>query len=266
MARVQEESVSSAKHVFQAIAFVENFTLDELVALFGDARRRPHFVRKSLAPGGVVFGYPFGAIVFLDASAETRDEEVRRLHQVRPTLSEAVVREELRVREVPGAKPEVVGGTLILGAFDDERAGVIAHTVAQSAALEYYERIVEQMFVRTGELVGRLERDGTVPFRTRPLHRFIGAALDTRNEVLAVLHLLDKPDETWDDPETNRIYEELRAEFDLLDRFQALETKLRSVQEALELILDVARDRRLVLLEVAIVALIVIEVVIGFVR
>ena len=51
----------------------------------------------------------------------------------------------------------------------------------------------------------------------------------------------------------DRIYDELRAEFDLVDRYQALELKLRSVQEALELVLDVARDRRLVLLEVAIV-------------
>ena len=54
--------------------------------------------------------------------------------------------------------------------------------------------------------------------------------------------------------------EELRAEFDLSDRYQALELKLRSIQEALELVLDVARDRRLVLLESAIVLLIVFEI------
>ena len=38
------------------------------------------------------------------------------------------------------------------------------------------------------------------------------------------------------------------------------------VQEALELVLDMARDYRLVLLEASIVLLIVIEIVIGFVR
>ena len=61
----------------------------------------------------------------------------------------------------------------------------------------------------------------------------------------------------------DRIYDELRAEFDLVDRYQALELKLRSVQEALELVLDVARDRRLVLLEAAIVLLIVLEIVLS---
>ena len=105
-----------------------------------------------------------------------------------------------------------------------------------------------------------------MPILTRPLHRFIGAAIGARNEVLSVLHLLDKPDETWDDPGIDRIYQELRAEFDLADRYQSLELKLRSIQEALELVLDVARDRRLVLLELAIVLLIVFEIGLALTR
>ncbi len=64
----------------------------------------------------------------------------------------------------------------------------------------------------------------------------------------------------------DRIYDDLRAEFDLGDRFTALETKLRSVQESLEVVLDVARDRRLVLLEAAIVLLIVVELLLSLVR
>ena len=115
-------------------------------------------------------------------------------------------------------------------------------------------------------MVDRLEERGTVSLRTRPLHRFIGRAVGIRNEVLAVLHLLDKPDATWDDPGMDRIYDDLRKEFDLADRFSALETKLRGVQEALELVLDVARDRRLVLVDASILALIAIEVILGFVR
>jgi hypothetical protein len=69
----------------------------------------------------------------------------------------------------------------------------------------------------------------TVPLRTRHLHKFIGAALGTRNEVLSILHLLDKPEAIWDDPGADHVYSELRAEFDLVDRYHALELKLRSV-------------------------------------
>jgi len=59
---------------------------------------------------------------------------------------------------------------------------------------------------------------------------------------------------------SDRIYDDLRTEFDLADRYAALELKLRSVQEALELVVDVARDRRLLLLEVAVAILILVEI------
>ena len=62
------------------------------------------------------------------------------------------------------------------------------------------------------------------------------------------------------------IYDDLKAEFDLVDRFAALEAKIRGVQEALELVLDVARDRRLVFLEVCVVVLIVAEIVLSVLR
>jgi uncharacterized Rmd1/YagE family protein len=111
-----------------------------------------------------------------------------------------------------------------------------------------------------------LERRGTVSTRTRRLHRFIGEAISSRHEVLSVLHLLDKPDEVWDDPELDRIYDDLRAEFDLADRYQALESKLRGVQDSLELVLDVARDRRMWILEVSIAVLILVELVLSLWR
>lgn len=250
-------------HVFHAAAFVENLSIKELAGSYPEARRTPHELRYSPAAGGEVFLYPFGAAVFRDVPAATRDEELARLRRLRPSLTSSSTVEEFTVREDPRGRPSMQDGALVLDAMTPDRASIIALTVAQSAAMEYYERIVEEMFGRTDRLVDRLERRGTVSWRTRPLHRFIGAAIGTRSEVLSVLHLLDKPDEVWEDAGIALIYDELRAEFDLGDRYQALEMKLRSVQEAMELVLDVARDRRLVLLEAAIVFLIVGELVVA---
>ena len=252
-------------HTFYALAFIENLSLRELAAAFPQAEVGAHQLRLPL-DGGEVFVYPFGAVVFRDTPRERREAELARLLKALPRLTPEVVLEDFLVREEEGARVSVSAGKLTLDRLTPDRAGIVALTVAQSAAMEYYERIVEQLFQRTGSLVARLETRGTVPLRTRPLHRFIGEAISNRNEVLSVLHLLDKPDAVWEDPAMDRIYADLREEFDLADRYGALELKLRSVQEALELVLDVARDRRLVLLESAIVLLIVVELVLSLLR
>lgn len=257
----------SGSHTFHATGFVENLSLKDIAPAYPGAQRTPHELAVVHPSGGTIFIYPFGAMVFHNLPADVRDAELERLRKARPGLTTTkVIDEEFAVREDAGARPDVQGGVLTLDRMTFERASVVALTAAQSAAMEYYDRIVDELFVQTDKVVDRLEKQGTVPLRTRPLHRFVGAAIGTRNEVLSVLHLLDKPDALWDDPGADNIYAQLRAEFDLTDRYQALELKLRSVQEALELIIDVARDRRLVFLEASIVALILFDIVMAFIR
>jgi uncharacterized Rmd1/YagE family protein len=240
--------------------------LKELAPAYPEARRSPRELRYSTPEGGEVFLYPFGAAVFHDLPADRLEAELERLRRARPGLTTKILREELTLCEAPEEKAGFASGMLVIDRLTDARSEIVALTVAQSASMEYYEKLVDQMFVRTGALVERLEKSGTVSLRTRPLHRFIGEAIATRSEVFTILSLLDKPDEVWDDPIMDRIYSELRSEFDLGDRYTSLELKLRSVQEALELILDVARERRLVLLEVAVVLLILAELVLPFLK
>ena len=257
--------MSEPVHTFHALAFVENFSLRELSARYPEARRTYHQLCFQAAAGGTVYLFASGTIVFRDVGQAGREAEVLRLRRALPKLSDAqVISDEFSVREVSGARPDIQGGVLILDDLSAERAEVVALTLAQSAAMEYYERLVDQMFTETDRLVDRLEKVGTMPVFTRKLHRFIGAAIGTRSEVFSVLHLFDKPDAAWDDPIADKVYEEMRSEFDLVDRHQALELKLRSVQDALELVTDIARDKRLVWLEASIVLLIVLEIALRF--
>ena len=256
----------TARHTFHAIAFVENLNLKELASAYPESRRTPHELWYPTEGGGTVFLYPFGVMVLFDVPEAERSRQSDRLHAARADLHAANATENLVVLEEPVAHPDIRDGMLVVDRLGFEGTSVVALTLAQSAAMDYYERIVEAMFVRTDKLVERLEATGRAPLATRPLHRFIGTAIGTRNEAISILHLLDKPDAVWDDATADRIYQELRAELDLQDRFQSLEHKLRSVQEALELVLDMSRDYRLVVLEVVVVLLIVTEIVVGIVK
>ena len=264
---MQDEGANAGlTHQFHAIAFEENFTLRQLSAVFRGARIGAHELYLPVEPNGGIYVYPFGAMVTCDVPSDRREAELARLRAAQPKLTAQVVREDYSVIEQAGTPIGIFDGVLKVDRLTIARAGVVALIVAQSAAMEYYERLVDQLFTRTGSLVEQLERRGSVPFRTRPLNRFIGEAILARNEVLSVLHLLDKPDATWEDAAMDRIYNDLRAEFDLSDRYAAMESKLRSIQEALELVLDVARDRRLLLLEVAVVILILAELIFTVLR
>ena len=251
-------------HQFYAVAFEENFSLRQIAPAFPEARTSPLEMFVPVESDGGLYFFPFGAIVTHDVPAEHRERIFARLTQVLPKLTTRIIREDYSVLEDPACdQSEFPDGMLRVDKLTPQRAGIVALTVGQSAAMEYYERIVDDLFARTAQLVDRMATRGTVPYRVTPLHRFIGEAISSRTEVLAVLHLLDKPDAAWEDPAMDLIYDDLRDEFDLVDRYAALTSKLQSIQESLVLVLDVARDRRLVLLEVIVVLLILLEVILS---
>lgn len=250
---------------FDAVAFWEDFPLPKLAPSWPEGRLTGHELRAPCG-GGEVLLFSFGALVFLDAGAADMQRAMERLHAARPGLTEELRAESFTVREGEEGKVRVGGGALVVDRLTPERAGVVALTVAQSAAMELYERKVDELFATTKSLAERLEDTGRVSLATRKLHRFVGQAVGRRNEILSVLHLLDKPDGTWDDPEMDRIYADLRAEFDLKDRFEALERKLGAIQDTLELVIGMARDSRMLILEVAIVAMFLYEILASILR
>jgi uncharacterized Rmd1/YagE family protein len=254
--------------LFDAVAYYENFSLKELAPLFPGGRLT-HVDLRAPWGGGEIFLYHFGGAAFLDVP---EPERVRALAQIaavfarhRRSLTKQRTLESFTVRD-QAQRTRLENGVLQLDRLTPERAGVVALIVAQSAAMELYEAEVDDIFARTQALGEGLEKTGRVGRGTGPLTRFIGEAVSTRNEVLSVLHLLDKPDATWDDPEMDRIYGDLQAEFDLKDRYEALEHKLVAVQETLELVLDVERHHRMWLLELSIAALIFIELFVPFLK
>jgi required for meiotic nuclear division protein 1 len=253
-------------HQFSAVAFEENFSLRQIAPSFPDARVSPLNLYLPIDSDGGVYVFPFGAIVMHDIPPERREAERARFSRVLPKLTTKVIREDYSVCEDPASATGISDGMLRVDRMTPGRAEIVALTVAQSAAMEYYEQIVESLFARTGQFVEQLESRGTVQLHIRPLHRFIGEAISARTEVLSVLHLLDKPDAAWDDPAMDRIYNDLRGEFDLVDRYAALISKLQSIQDSLVLLLDVVRERRLIWLEIIVVLLILIELILGVIH
>jgi uncharacterized Rmd1/YagE family protein len=201
--------------------------------------------------------YPFGVVVFRNVEPKVQASWIDRLTAF-PHMRQGLGGEIFLVLEEDGATAQVSTGALILDSLSPQWIAIVAQTLAQSAAMEYYEGIVDDLFVRTGDIVRSLHRTGKVSMQVRPFHRFLGEAMAARNHVLSYLHLLDKP-AAVSASSMGLVYAELRGEFDLADRYCALEGKLRGIQESLELVLGVARKRRVEILAASILVIIAID-------
>src|SRR4029078_7514357 len=103
-----------------------------------------------------------GAVVFREVDDATRAAQLQRLHETCPGLTAQVVEEEFSVGEDPSAEIGIVDGVFQVDRMTTARAGVVALTVGQSAAMEYYEKIVDALTAGTTQLVDRLEQRGAV--------------------------------------------------------------------------------------------------------
>lgn len=215
---------------------------------------------------GYIFIFNYGSVVFWNVPAEEQHEHLNRLlglsavPNLKPKFSDTFT-------VVEQAGPALVEfNRLIIDRLTPDRMEVIASTLAQSTSMEYYESLVEEAWNQVDALLNQLKKRGTLSIVPAPINKQIAESLSLRSTVVRVLHLLDKPDLIWEDKVMDEIYGDLRAMFDLPERFQALEYKLQLIQQTLSVVVETVRDRRLYWLELAIVFLILFEIVITFVH
>lgn len=258
------EISASKVHRFVATAFKPDFPMhrmpDAWSSTYIPTDSKDTKAKRSV-DGGTIYAFNYGVLVFVDVNPAERVAEIDELARALSLdLSEQVTTEGFIVEEAPHEKPRAEFKRLILDYLTPERMAVIALILSQSAAMEYYEGVVAQTKTKVLDLISILQEKGVVPLSPRRLNRFIGAATAMNNEVVGILHVLDKPDIIWEDATMDRLYDDLRAVFDLNDRFQALHFKLQLIRESLLLLLETKRDSRLYGADLMIIFLIVIEV------
>ena len=255
----------SKTHQIVAIAFKEDFELQDLSQEWQTnqvLRDRKDVRAKPAVGGGTVFAYAYGTLVFVDVDPAERTYEIKTLADgLKIDPNQKVTTEEFIVEEQTSQALRIHGETLIVDKFTPERMAVVARVVSQSAALEYYEGVATQIRTIVLELSINLKNHGSVGLTPKKLYKIVGDALTMRNEIVSVLHALDRPDFVWSDSDMDFIFDDLRAMFDLKERFQALEYRLNVVQSTMETVVNTAQDSRLYRADFIIIVLIVLEVV-----
>lgn len=151
-------------------------------------------------------------------------------------------------------------GRLLLQEISLERLQIVAHILAKSVVLAHYEERVAAIFDRIERLVEGLQRGTLHPIGGRELVRQIGDVLLTQTRTVGRVEVTEKPEMTWDDAELDRLYERLRAEYELHERDLALSRKLDLVARTAQTYLDLLQNRQSLRVEWYIVVLILVEI------
>ena len=201
-------------HTIVAYAFAENFRMSKVQAELGATQSLmdpKDSVSREVPGGGRVYAYNFGVLTFMNVSPEIRLKEMDEFRARREGgLTEPAVIEDFIVEEDPGERPRAEFSRLILDKLTPQRAEVVALTVAQSAAMSYYESLLEKSQTKLAAMLIQLESKGNVGRSPGKLHRFIAETVIMRSEIVGVLHLLDRPDLIWEDKTMDSLYDDPR--------------------------------------------------------
>jgi uncharacterized Rmd1/YagE family protein len=205
--------------------------------------------------------FRFGAVVFIDA--DTRNEE-NLVRELTPFVSGRFDEPETEEAEIV-IDPERgdgmdASGAIVLGQASIGRLQLVGDVLAKSAVLAHYEERVGSVFDRIETLARNLGR-GLSPARGREILRELGSVLMIQTRTVGRVEVTEKPEITWEQPELDRLYERLAAEYELRDRDRALTRKLELVSRTAETYLNLLYNRRSIRVEWYIVILILVEIV-----
>jgi required for meiotic nuclear division protein 1 len=251
-----------------AYGFAATFRLKEIATAFEGAEvtiEKDQLLARFPQKDGqerMAFFFDFGAMVAAGLDALDRDRLVRAVTAKLQPEPHAPLTEDFLVEVRPGGPLEVQFDRVVVPQATPAVLSIIGLLLAQSVAMDYYEEDVREILQRTDTIIGKLQVAGRLPGRVRDLVKFIGSCIATKNGVISTLSLFDKPEATWEDRELDRLYNALRLELEIDDRFRGLEAKLRMIQENLVLLVDLSQQRSTWRLELTVVLLILFEVVI----
>ena len=145
--------------------------------------------------------------------------------------------------------------------FSLEKIRIISYVLSQSVALERYENEIEENLQELGVVIENLKSKGRAMLRERELLNRIGKVLSVKQIAVAHLSLFDKPDEAWESPELETLYNQLHREYDMGDRFDILDEKVNFLSDNAKLLLNFIAEKRNAFLEMVIIALFVIDLI-----
>jgi required for meiotic nuclear division protein 1 len=202
----------------------------------------------------------YGVIVFAGYTEEEMKAAIQAVDGYLKDPEKTRLRDEFQIRVDPGRVVTFEFAEAIVPRLGDMSVRVAMLNLAQSVALDDYHRVSEDLLTQVKGFANQLERTGNLRISRNNMHRFLGKALNTQNEIAENIYIFDAPDLTWDNEDLDKLHQALIKHFDLKVRFSEIEYTLRIIENNLTVFREIIHQRESNLLEFIIILLILVEV------
>ncbi|KAJ8433237.1 hypothetical protein Cgig2_023189 [Carnegiea gigantea] len=213
----------------------------------------------------VVFQY--GSAVLLNVEDHEVDLflNIARRHASGLLKEEDMRKDDYTVKEKPELVEEMQGGAdyMVLKHLDIDGIRIIGSVLGESIALEYSESQVDSKVKEFADINREMEMTGNFNMHRKKLFQLVGAANSILADIILKVGLFDRSEIAWREAKYAQIYEYLREEYEVAQRFGNLQIKLKFVEHNIHFLQEVLQNRKSDLLEWCIIILLSIENVIS---
>ncbi len=207
----------------------------------------------------------YGVIVLINNSEIF---EKKMLSLIQPFVKEKVVYNFEKIKIVIDERQienKVLFNKVILSKDDEKYGEILGILLAQSLALENYEKKIDEL------LIEFLQSFQNLTFTLRRIFspgiskivKDIQQAIFLHQDLIANLEILDKPETAWERKDYNDLYFDFSQQLELPERISVLEQKISLLKNHMATILEIINARRMEILEIIIIVLILISIIQG---
>ncbi len=206
----------------------------------------------------------FGAVTFWNISHKLKVEFLKEIKPYVRSKKDHYPYDENTKVFAGGEANKITFDKVFLPHLGVQQIKIISYVLSQSVALERYEDEIETSLSEIGVIVENLKSSGRALLSERQLLQQIGKVLSVKQTAVAHLSLFDKPEEVWESPELEDIYNRMNAEYELQDRFDVLDEKIKYLSDTSQMLMNFLAEKRSEFLETIIILLFVVDLGLWF--
>ncbi|WOL01929.1 hypothetical protein Cni_G10648 [Canna indica] len=258
-----------AQNAFNVVVPPTSRATNYVVLRYYDVKNDPQFMKtgfpsESTCHYMVVFRY--GSVVLFNVSDHEADGYLKIVEKHASGLVPEMRKDDYAVAEKPTLDTWMQGGLdhIVLKTLNIDGIRIIASVLSQSIALDYHIQQADAMVGEFRDINRLLQKTGTFAMKPKKLFQLAGSGNSKLADVILELGLFERSDIAWKNANYAQIWEYLRDEYELTQRFGDLDFKLRFVEHNINLFQEILQNRTFVFLEWLIILLIAVDILLSF--